>query len=95
MSTPSDLARNHKGGMHLSPSQEKPKAKKHYFRNTLLILIILAALVMWQLNPVIAGLGTLQHGLRHAESTRALLASILSAIFAKIHHWIMPLLAHL
>ncbi len=94
MSTPSELARDHKSS-HLSSSSGKAKHKKHYLRNTVLVLIVLAALVLWQLNPIISGLGTLQHGLHQAEATRTLLGGIVSTIYTKIQHLIAPLLARI
>ncbi len=94
MSTPSEVSRDHKS-MTLPGGPRKTKPKKHYMRNLLLILILLAALVLWQLIPIINGLGTIQHALTHAEGTRAVFATILSSLYEKVQQVAVPLLKHL
>ena len=81
--------------MTLTSSTRKNKPKKHYLRNSLLFLVLLAGIVLWQLIPIINGLGTMQHALSHAETTRAVFATILSNLYHKVQQAAIPLLRHL
>lgn len=94
MSTSSETTRDHKSMTHTGATR-KNKPKRHYLRNSLLIIVLLAAIVLWQLIPIINGLGTMQHALSHAESTRAVFASILSSLYHKVQQVAIPILRHL
>ncbi len=95
MSTPSEATRDHKAMALPGDTRRKAKPKKHYMRNIFLIMILLAAVILWQLNPIINALGTVQHALTHAEGTRAVFASILSSLYDKIQQVAGPLFKHL
>lgn len=69
--------------------------RRHPVRNTLLILIALAALVLWQLPPVLHGLAAVQTGLRQAEGTRSVLAAFIHLAISQIRQWAGPVVAHM
>lgn len=94
MSTPSEVTRDHKS-MTLPGGPRKHKSKKHYLRNILITLLLIAAIVLWQLIPIIHGLGTVQQALTHAEGIRAVFAAILSSIYEKVQHVALPLFKRL
>lgn len=94
MSTSSEATRDHKS-MTLNGATRKNKPKKHYLRNSFLIIVLLAGIVLWQLIPIINGLGTIQHALSHAESTRAVFATILRGLYHKVQQVAIPLLKQL
>jgi tetrahydromethanopterin S-methyltransferase subunit C len=70
--------------------EEKPRAR-HHFRNALLISLVLAGVVLWQLNPIIHGLHSIQATLMRAEGVRRVASGILSIGYHKLASFIGPL----
>lgn len=59
-----------------------------------LILLVFAALVLWQLNAVVAGLSTMAGWLQQAEPIRRALGGAVSHLYGSLKVWITPLLEH-
>lgn len=69
-----------------SPAHDQPKAapafrRRRRTRRWLLIAVALIALVLWQLNPLIAALGAAQTGLEHAQGIRMILVELVSRLY--------------
>lgn len=71
--------------------ERKDEGKRHHFRNALLISIVVAAVILWQLNPVIDGLRTLVGWLSHAEGVRRVVVGILNIGYHKAESVVGPL----
>ncbi|PSR21983.1 MAG: hypothetical protein C7B45_08825 [Sulfobacillus acidophilus] len=70
----------------------KAASDGHAFRNALIISLVLAALVLWQLSFVIQGLNTLTSLLVRAEVVRSVLGGDLVAGYHKATALVLPLL---
>ena len=85
-------ARAHfKEDKHTSRGQHGDSHPNHLFRNVLLISLVLAALVLWQLNPIITGLNAIKNALMHARGVRSVIAGILSMAYLHIASIVGPL----
>lgn len=67
-------------------------SKGHPFRNVLIVSLIVAALVLWQLTPVIHGLNSVGIFLGHAQGVRRIIAGLLSVGYHRAEQWVVPLI---
>lgn len=89
MSTARTHANNHKP---TGPDGHDQKKKGHPFRNALLISLALAALILWQLNPIIQGLHSTAAALGHAESFRQVVIGLVKMGYHRAATAIAPLI---
>ncbi len=80
-SSGSSLSKEQRHG--LLESQRNPARHRHLFRWFLLIVALLGALILWQLNFFIHTLGEAQKGLESWQGARSLLGAFLT--FAAMH----------
>ncbi len=89
MSTARAHVNNHKP---TGPDGGHDQKKGHPFRNALLISLALAALVLWQLNPIIHGLHSTAEALGHAESFRKVVIGLIKIGYQRASAAIAPLI---
>lgn len=65
--------------------------KGHPFRNVLLVSLVVAAVILWQLAPIIHGLHTVDAFLTRAEGPRRIIAGLLKLGYQHLIAWIAPL----
>ncbi|NMP23475.1 hypothetical protein [Sulfobacillus harzensis] len=73
-------------------SGDHAEKKGHPFRNALLISLALAALILWQLNPIIQGLHSTATALSHAESFRQVVIGLVNMGYHRALDAITPLI---
>lgn len=71
---------------------KKTGTKGHPFRNALLISLALAALILWQLNPIIRGLHSIQTTLMQAENIRRVTGGLLNIGYHHVVNTVGPLI---
>lgn len=77
-----------------APKKGDHKAKKsgHPFRTALWISIVLAGIILWQLNPIIHGLHTTASTLTRAEPIRRVVSGLISLVYHRIATTVAPLI---
>ncbi len=65
--------------------------RRHPFRNALILSLIIAALILWQLNPIIHGIHGLYTILLRAEGIRRVVAGLLTVGYHKAAAIVTPL----
>lgn len=74
-----------------SGHEGRERAKRHPFRNALIVSLVIAAVILWQLNPILHGIHDVHAALLKAEGIRRTLAGLLSVGYHKVDAWISPL----
>lgn len=72
-----------------------PRRSRRRRRRWLGYAVLLAALVLWQLKPVMAGLNQMQHGLAALEAVRSAAGQALFYLYHQALSALIPLLQHL
>lgn len=85
----------YKEDKHAAKHSGKDHKKPHPFRTALWISLALAALVLWQLNPIIHGLHSLDATLGQAEGLRQVVGGILTTSYHRIVNTIGPIVHHI
>lgn len=75
---------------HDREASEQPKG--HPFRNALVVSIVLAALIMWQLTPIIHGLHFLESFLTRVEGPRRIIVGLLNTGYHKLSSLVSPVI---
>lgn len=70
-------------------------ANGHPFRNALLISLVLAAIILWQLNSVIHALHSVAMALSQAEGFRHLLGGLIHQGYHKSVTVVRPVVKHI
>lgn len=76
---------------HKNSRETKVASASHPFRNALIISLVLAALILWQLGLVIHGLNTVVSTLVRAEGVRHVMAEYLAVAYHKVVALVLPL----
>jgi hypothetical protein len=72
--------------------ESEPEPKGHPFRNVLVVSLLLAALILWQLTPIIHGLHYLESLLTRAEGPRRIIISLIHLGYTKLVSLVSPLI---
>ncbi|MCL5116322.1 MAG: hypothetical protein M1272_04135 [Firmicutes bacterium] len=72
----------------------KMERKGHPFRNALFISLGVAAVILWQLNPIIRGLHAAESALTQAEGVRRVVGGLISVGYHRVVGLIAPIYHH-
>jgi len=74
------------------PKEEPKHVSSHPFRNVLMASVLLAALIVWQLNAVMHGLSAVHTWLGHVEGPRRIIIGLVSIGYHRLTSFILLLI---